>query len=316
VSQSDADFEPRRYAVRHRTSYAYTEPVVACFERGFLSLRPTPTQQVVSTALSVEPEPAIVTERTDWHGNPSHYVEVHGAHTALVVTKEAVVDVAWPRADLDALDRWSLAAAREQVDREVDPWEGAVLRLPSPVVGAHPEVAAYARRHLDDADGLGTALSRLLHGIHADFEFRSGATTVDTSLPELLTIGAGVCQDFAHLALGSLRSVGLVARYVSGYLETTPPPGAEKLEGSDASHAWVSVLTPGGGWVDLDPTNDHLCDSRYIVTAWGRDYRDVSPLKGLVYTEGERPTRSTLKVAVDVRRDALTRAGPPRAAPG
>ena len=106
-------------------------------------------------------------------------------------------------------------------------------------------------------------------------------------------------QDFAHLAVGCLRSVGLPARYVSGYVETSPPPGQPKLEGSDASHAWTSVLVPGGEWIDLDPTNDHFADSRYIVTAWGRDFRDVSPLKGVVFTEAKK---STLEVKVDVFR--------------
>ncbi|MCA1781075.1 MAG: transglutaminase N-terminal domain-containing protein [Dermatophilaceae bacterium] len=302
MSQSDADFEPRRYAVRHRTAYTYTEPVIACYERGFLSFRATPTQRLVSSDLTVDPEPAIVTERVDWQGNPSHYLEVRGPHTSLTVTKEALVDVAWPRVDVAALDRWTLASAREEIDGSADPWERATFLLPSPVVGAHPEVTEYARRHLEEGDGFGTALSRLLHGIRADFEFRSGATNVNTTLPQFLTIGAGVCQDFAHLTLGALRSVGLVARYVSGYIETTPPPGQEKMEGSDASHAWVSVLTPDGAWVDLDPTNDHFCDSRYIVTAWGRDYRDVSPLKGVIYTDDDETTSSTLHVGVDVTR--------------
>lgn len=302
MSQKDSDFEPRRYAVRHRTAYTYTEPVIRCYERGFLSLRPTPTQEIISTTLTVEPEPTIVTERIDWLGNPSHYVEVHGPHTILAVQKEAIVDIAWPRVDLEALDRWTLPSAVETIHAEADPWERAAFTLPSQVVGAYPEVEAYARRHLSPNDGFGTALHRLLTGIYDDFEFRSGATNVRTTLPELLQIGAGVCQDFTHLALGALRSVGLAARYVSGYIETTPPPGKEKLEGSDASHAWVSVLAPDGTWVDIDPTNNHFCDSRYIVTAWGRDYRDVSPLKGLIYTDDGVRTESSLDVGVDVTR--------------
>ena len=127
-----------------------------------------------------------------------------------------------------------------------------------------------------------------------------------TTLPELLALRQGVCQDFTHLALGCLRAVGLPARYVSGYLETAPPPGRPKLEGSDASHAWASVMVPGGGWVDLDPTNDHLADSRYVVTAWGRDFRDVSPLKGVIFTES---SGSSLEVGVDVVRLPSTDAG-------
>ncbi|MDO5503398.1 MAG: transglutaminase family protein [Actinomycetia bacterium] len=302
MSQSDADFEPRRYAVRHRTSYTYTEPVIRCYERGFLSLRPTPTQQIVSTTLTVEPEPAIITERCDWLGNPSHYLEVQRPHTSLVVTKEAVVDIAWPKVDIEALDAWTLDSARQAIQSRVTDWDRAAFGLPSEVVGSYPEVAEYGAGYLEDEVGFGTSLARLLHGINDDFQFRSGATTVKTTLPELLEIGAGVCQDFTHLTLGSLRAVGIPCRYVSGYIETRPPPGKEKLEGSDASHAWVSVLTPDGTWVDIDPTNDHFCDSRYIVTAWGRDYRDVSPLKGLIYTDDNVTTSSTLKVGVDVTR--------------
>ncbi|NLJ55201.1 MAG: transglutaminase family protein, partial [Intrasporangiaceae bacterium] len=145
-------------------------------------------------------------------------------------------------------------------------------------------------------------LAALLHGINEDFAFNSKATTVRTTLPELLGIRAVVCQDFAHLALGALRSVGLLARYVSGYIETTPAPGATKLVGSDASHAWVSVRVPDGSWVDLDPTNDHFCDSRYLVSAWGRDFADVSLLKGVIYTQDDVTTSSTLRVGVDVTR--------------
>jgi transglutaminase-like putative cysteine protease len=146
---------------------------------------------------------------------------------------------------------------------------------------------------------LGEALVGLYSTIYRDFKYELGATSVRTTLPELLRLRKGVCQDFAHLAVGCLRSVGLPARYVSGYVETSPPPGQPKLEGSDASHAWTSVLVPGGEWIDLDPTNDHFADSRYIVTAWGRDFRDVSPLKGVVYTESKK---STLEVKVDVFR--------------
>jgi transglutaminase-like putative cysteine protease len=171
--------------------------------------------------------------------------------------------------------------------------------LPSAAVGAHPQVARYARTIMSGSMPLGQALYAVTTAIRGDFAFRSGVTSVRTTLPELLELRAGVCQDFAHLTLGCLRSFGLSARYVSGYIETTAPPGKPKLQGSDATHAWVSVLAPDGGWVDLDPTNSHLADSRYIVTAWGRDYRDVSPLKGVVYTEA---ASSELAVKVDVTR--------------
>ena len=144
---------------------------------------------------------------------------------------------------------------------------------------------------------LGTTLRELVHAIHSGFAYRSGATTVTTTLAEVLARREGVCQDFAHLAVAALRWAGLPARYVSGYVETRPPPGQPRLQGVDASHAWVSVFVPEVGWVDLDPTNDQVVDGQYVVTAWGRDYTDVPPLKGVIFTEGRR---STLDVAVDV----------------
>ena len=182
--------------------------------------------------------------------------------------------------------------------------------LPSPLVELSAEVRAYAAAVLPADRPLGEALTALHRTVRSDFAYRPGATTVRTTLTELLALRQGVCQDFAHLAVGCLRSVGLPARYVSGYLETVPPPGRERLVGQDASHAWVSVLVPDAGtgpaaddrapaWIDLDPTNDQLVDSRYVVTAWGRDFRDVSPLKGIVLSES---ATSTLDVAVDVER--------------
>ena len=146
---------------------------------------------------------------------------------------------------------------------------------------------------------LGATLRHLVSTIYHDFTYRSGATTVSTSLDDVLIRREGVCQDFAHLAVAVLRRAGLPARYVSGYLETVPPPGQPKLQGVDASHAWASVLVPELGWVDLDPTNNQVVDAGYVVTAWGRDYTDVPPLKGVIFTEG---ANSTLRVAVDVIR--------------
>ena len=146
---------------------------------------------------------------------------------------------------------------------------------------------------------VGEAIGTVYHAIYEGFSYTQGATTVATTLPEVINARAGVCQDFAHLAVASFRAVGLPARYVSGYIETYPPPGEEKLAGSDATHAWASVYIPERGWIDLDPTNDQLADSRYLVTAWGRDFRDVSPLKGVIFSESRD---SVLDVAVDVTR--------------
>jgi transglutaminase-like putative cysteine protease len=171
--------------------------------------------------------------------------------------------------------------------------------LPSPLVDLAPAVAAYARPSFDAGRPLGEALVDLLARISADFAYKPGTTTVRTTLPEVLRKRTGVCQDFAHLAIGCLRSLGLATRYVSGYLETTPPPGRPKLLGADASHAWASVFVPGRGWVDIDPTNDQFVDSSYVVAGWGRDYDDVPPLKGVIFTDAKT---STMRVSVDLAR--------------
>jgi transglutaminase-like putative cysteine protease len=143
---------------------------------------------------------------------------------------------------------------------------------------------------------LGEAASALSARLHRDFTFDPEATHVSTPVAEVLLHRRGVCQDFAHLLIGGLRSLGLAARYVSGYIETRPPPGKARLVGADASHAWVSVHLPGFGWLDLDPTNDCPADERHITLAWGRDYADVTPLRGVTLGGGEQ----TLEVAVDV----------------
>jgi len=300
VGQRDEDFTRRRYAVRHRTIYTYDGDVEACLERGFLRPRETASQQVLATELVVSPDPDLISEHVDLFGNHSSFLEVRTPHTRLEVRKESLVEVAWPRVDVEALNRWTVASAVQAIaDADADPVEATTFRLPSPLIELGPEVRAYAVTILPPERPLGEAITALYHDIYRGFSYKKGATSVRTTLPELLGTRAGVCQDFAHLAIGCLRSVGFPARYVSGYIETASPPGRPKLEGSDASHAWASVLVPDGTWVDLDPTNDHLADSRYIVTAWGRDFRDVSPLKGVVFTEA---ANSTLEVAVDVIR--------------
>ena len=259
---------------------------------------------MVDNEIEIDPAPDSFTEHVDMFGNLSHYLELHTPHRRLVVAKKSTVDVERAPADPASLDEWTVAsAALALAGRAAGGGEDLTLRagylLPSSLVDIGPDVRRYAERFLPPHAPLGTAVAALISGIYEDFTYSKGATTVRTTLPELLELRAGVCQDFAHLAAGCLRSVGLPARYVSGYLETQPPPGKPKLRGADATHAWVSVQVPGGGWLDLDPTNDCAADSRYIVTAWGRDYRDVAPLRGVIYTEG---ATSSLDVSVDVDR--------------
>ena len=203
----------------------------------------------------------------------------------------------WPAPDLDALNARTLAETAEALAARGDPVDVVEFTMPSPLVEVTDAVVEYAAGALRPELGFGEALEALTHAIHRDFAYRSGVTSVRTTLDELLELRAGVCQDFAQLAIGALRHHGIPARYVSGYLETSPPPGRPKLQGSDASHAWVSAMAADGRWVDFDPTNDHFADSRYVVTAWGRDFSDVSPLRGIVTGQ---PTSSRLDIGVDV----------------
>lgn len=295
----DQHFVPRRYEMRHRTYYTYDDDVSVCYERGFLRPRPTATQTVVSNHVDISPEPNIVTDHVDFFGNSSFYVEVRTPHKVLDIVQTSVLDVHWPRVDLDALNRWTVQSAAEHIatSPDIDIVEATNYLMESQLVDLAPEVAAYASTILPPDRPLGEAIMAVVTEIYSGFSYSKGATSTRTTLPELLQLRAGVCQDFAHLAVGCFRTVGLPARYVSGYIETQPPPGKVKLQGSDATHAWAAVMAPDGSWVDLDPTNNHLADSRYLVTGWGRDFRDVSPLKGVIFTEAKK---SELKVEVDV----------------
>lgn len=296
------NYAPRTYKVRHVTTYDYELPRDAAYERGRMTPRGTPSQDVRETETIVEPDPDVVSESRDVYGNPSYYIEVRSSHTRLRITKRSVVDVAWPKPDLERLNHWTVAevaALMRSPQQPVDRVAATEFLMPSPLVEVEAPVEAYAAKYLEPNAPFGDAIFALTQGIFGDFTYKNGVTNVRTTLSELIELGAGVCQDFAQLAIGCLRHVGVPARYVSGYIETQPPPGKVKLEGSDASHAWTSVLTPDGTWVDLDPTNNQFADSRYIVSAWGRDFTDVSPLRGIVYGNA---TTSSLDVGVDVIR--------------
>jgi len=291
----------RQYRVLHRTAYTYDLPVTTSYGRGCLRPRPQHSQTLLEHTLTIDPVPQITDETRDLFGNYTHYLEIHTEHERFEVVKESVLDVEWPEVDLDMLDEYTVSDAAEALrqDTSLDPVEHTLYTLPSAHVQLSEEVRRFAELAIPAGRPLGEAIASLYHQIYTDFTYTKGATTVNSTLPELLTTKAGVCQDFAHLAVACFRAAGLPARYVSGYIETTPPPGKPKLAGSDATHAWVSVFTPRAGWVDLDPTNDHLADSRYIVTAWGRDFRDVSPLRGVIFTDA---TTSSLSVGVEVTR--------------
>ncbi|MGN6606245.1 MAG: transglutaminase family protein [Jatrophihabitans sp.] len=283
-----------RYRLVHRTTYTYDAPVTLSYGRAHLTPRATAHQQVLSSSVDITPGTSERRESTDFHANPTLWFRVDEPHDRLEVTATSELVVDRHDADAAALDApWE--AARDGLGASD---EARDHRLPSPLVD--PAAAReYVAPSFVSGRPLGAALTELLDRVADDFTYRSGATTVRTTVPEVLAARSGVCQDFAHLVIAGLRSLGLAARYVSGYLETSPPPGRAKLRGADASHAWAAVLVPGAGWIELDPTNRQFVDERYVVAAWGRDYTDVPPLKGVIYTDA---TRSTLQVGVDLLR--------------
>ncbi len=290
----------RTYQVTHTTRYSYEREVTESYGRAHLAPRDDAGQTCSSHTLAVLPAPERVHQEQDFYGNRSAYVEVLTPHTELTVTATSRVRVNRVQVALDQIDLpWEEAGALalSGLQEPEEELRAKDFLLPSVHVPVGGEVAAFAAGVFTPARPAGAAVRELVRTIFDGFAYRPGVTSVSTTLAEVLSRREGVCQDFAHLAVACLRRCGLPARYVSGYLETLPPPGQAKLLGADASHAWVSVLLPGLGWVDLDPTNDRVVDDSYIVTAWGRDYADVPPLKGVIFTEG---TVSRLSVAVDV----------------
>lgn len=287
-----------RYRVTHRTTYGYSRPVQDSVGLFHLIPRTLPWQRVVSSEVAVTPHPSDMNRDVDYFGNSSTYFHVTDPHSRLEI--EATSDVI---AESPVYDAESLALpwenSRPLLDSSVsDAWQAAEYALESARAAHVDDATAYAAASLAPGRPIGEAVTDLMHRIHADFTYDSTATTVTSTVAEVMRVRAGVCQDFAHLALACLRSHGIAARYVSGYLATKPPPGKERIVGADASHAWVAVWLPGSGeWLAIDPTNNQWANDRYVTVAWGRDYGDVSPVKGIIYTKAKK---STLKVSVDV----------------
>jgi transglutaminase-like putative cysteine protease len=290
-----------RYRVRHLTTYTYDDEVTDSLGVAHLVPRALPWQQVASYDVATRPGASDLRHDTDFYGNTATYFQVTEAHTRLVVEATSEVDVAVPEHDPALLAQPWEGARPLVVPGAPGAWRATDFALPSASVDQVPDAATYAAVSFAPGRPLGEAVLDLVHRIHADFDYDKTATTVTSRVREVLASRAGVCQDFAHLALACLRSQGLAGRYVSGYLATEPAPGRERVVGADASHAWVAVWLPGpeglGDWLAVDPTNDQQAGDRYVTVAWGRDYSDVPPLKGVIVTEA---SDSSLEVSVDV----------------
>lgn len=287
-----------RYTITHLTTYEYTEPVSLCQNVAHLSVRACDRQQSEPSILSITPDPAVIEERVDFFDNPVHYFTIQEPHRELTVQATHRVAVEPPAFTAQAATQpWE--AVRDRLRRGHDlAWQDAYqFAFDSRYAAADPRYAEYATQSFTPGRPILEAALHLVHRVHTEFTYDPRATTVATSVAEVFEKRHGVCQDFAHFLLACFRSLGLAVRYVSGYLSTLPPPGRPRLIGTDATHAWVSLFCGDAGWIDLDPTNDQIPQEGHVLLAWGRDYDDVSPLKGVILGGGQH----VVKVSVDVR---------------
>lgn len=285
--------------VVHETAYDYAPPVRTAQHMAHLKPWDGARQQLLAHRLTVEPTPTPPREAVDVFGNTRTFFSLEFSHDALRVRSESLVRTT-PGEPPAASLPWEQAAERMRYHRAARYDPATEFAFASPYVPRDGAFAAYARPSFAEGRPLLEAARDLMHRIHGDFEYTTTVTDVNTPALQALELRRGVCQDLAQVMLGCLRSLGLPARYVSGYLLTEPPPGQPKLVGSDASHAWVAVYLPapgvGGAWVDLDPTNDRAAGEDYVTLAVGRDYSDVSPMRGVIHGG----TNHSLHVAVTV----------------
>lgn len=294
--------EPLRFSVVHRTEYDYSAPMTDGYTVAHLLPRETPLQRVESTTIETEPEVDEDGVQTDVFGNTVVRIGVHHPHDKFVVTSRSVVE-ALPPPTWEALSEstitWEDAAAAVGDLRGADAVDVGAYAAVTPRTPSHEAVRGFAAEIFTPQRRLVDAVDELCSRIYVEFDFDSSFSDISTPVDAVIEARRGVCQDFADLSIACLRSVGLAARYVSGYIETGRPAGEEQLTGADVSHAWCSVWSPDLGWLDIDPTNDQFPPTRHVTVGWGRDYFDVAPVRGVVIGPA---AEQTLKVAVDVRR--------------
>jgi len=285
-----------RYRVRHTTTYAYSNTVSVCHNELHLCPRQSSHQTCSFHELLVYPEAALVSRSVDYFGNPVTFFTLQEPHQALTMTANSVVEVqAVEVPQVDASAAWEDVRDSLPQDRGSEGLGAYQFVFDSPYVETSAELMAYAGRSFTPRRPLLAAVADLTERIHAEFTYDPVATAVNTPLSDVMRYRHGVCQDFAHLQIGCLRALGLAVRYVSGYL-VTQPSESSPLVGAEASHAWLSVYCPGRGWVDIDPTNNLWPTDDHVTVAFGRDYGDVSPIKGVFLGGGDH----TMDVGVDV----------------
>lgn len=289
------------YRIRHITEYLYADWVSHCYNLAHMIPRNTLRQRCVNSTVKVNPSTAFSSRREDYFGNLAYHFEIQRPHKKLVITATSEVDTGPQHSNLQLDFGITCAEARQQLQQSsnTDVLFAREFMLDSPMIKASKGLRDYAITSFSDDRPLLSAVMELTQRIYRDFEYSPEATTVATPLEEVLANKQGVCQDFAHLQIGCLRALGFPAKYISGYIETLPAPGKERLVGADATHAWISVYSPSEGWFEFDPTNNCLVSEQHIITAWGRDYFDITPLRGVIFGGGDKPA---LNVSVDVER--------------
>lgn len=290
-----------RFRVRHITHYKYAQRVTRCYNLANVVPRDTGRQRCLTNRVTVEPTPATTHKRSDYFGNQAYHFEIQKPHTELIITADSDIEMSDSDRELNLDLAGSYGEALEYLHHTIskETIEAREFLLNSPMIECSEELAEYARPSFHVDRSLKTCVSDLTYRIFTDFSYDPHFTTIATPLADVLEHRRGVCQDFAHLQIGCLRSMGIPAKYVSGYIETLPKPGEEKLVGADATHAWIAYYCPEEGWVEFDPTNNTSANNQHIVAAFGRDYFDVTPVKGVIFGGGESPI---LEVSVDVAR--------------
>lgn len=290
-----------KYRIQHSTCYKYALSVSNCYNVAYVLPRNTATQQVDSIDIKISPMATTHNTRTDCFGNQFLQFSIEKDHRELELTITSTIDVkdVETNINLDFGNPCSYVKYLLENTKSIDCVNAREFMLDSLMVQSQPYLAEYAAPSFAEDRPFLSAVMDLTQRIFTDFTYDPEFSDIATPLAEVFKHKRGVCQDFAHFAIGCLRSLGYPARYVSGYLETLPPPGEEKLVGADATHAWFAVYSPGEGWFEFDPTNNKITGEQHITTAWGRDYSDVTPLKGVIFGGGHSPQ---LFVSVDVRR--------------
>ena len=290
---------PTRYRVVHRTSYRYSASMTDGYTVAYLVPRPTPWQDVIEASVALDPPPSEWDSFLDPFGNLVHQFGLHEAHDTVTVEAVSVVERTEAPTPADATPWEEVVAVADAAlgDQALDIRFFRSGSTFVDVIGLGGALREIAARSFTPGRGIVDAVTALCHDIHATFEFDATFSDVSTPLGDVLDARRGVCQDFAHLAAGCLRALGLPARYVSGYIETEGAPGVPRMVGADASHAWCAAWTPLAGWVDFDPTNGHIPTNRHVTVAWGRDYADVTPVRGVMIGPA---AEQWLEVSVDV----------------